>query len=97
LKIGTIDDSTTADTDPFVLPATPIYQPGTFGAIEPAISHVQSDIVIPAGDYKWNQIVELQLADGKKVCFLTKKKRSVNIESFVDDRRSNKLGDNCRR
>jgi hypothetical protein len=49
---------------------TPIYQPGAFGAIEPAIAHVSSDFTVPLSEYKWNQIVELQLSDGKKVFYL---------------------------
>jgi hypothetical protein len=73
LKINTTDEQTTTDVNVFVLPATPIYQPGTFGAIEPAIIHVDADFTIPISEYKWNQIVELQLPDGKKVFDLREK------------------------
>jgi hypothetical protein len=70
LKINTTDETPLTDIDVFVLPATPIYQPGTFGAIEPAMTHVSADFIIPLSEYKWNQIAELQLPDGKKVFFL---------------------------
>lgn len=53
----------------YITPVTPIYQPGAFGAMEPAVTHVMSDFIIPSSEYKWNQIIELQLPDGKKVFF----------------------------
>jgi hypothetical protein len=53
--------------DIYITPVTPISQTGTFGAIEPAITHLASDFTIPLSEYKWNQVVELQLPDGKKV------------------------------
>ena len=67
LKINLTDEQAASEVDMYITPATPIYQPGTFGAIEPAVSHVGSDFTIPLSEYKWNQIVELQLPDGKKV------------------------------
>ncbi|CAF2382637.1 unnamed protein product [Rotaria sp. Silwood2] len=45
----------------------PINQPDLFGAIEAPVAIVTSDINIPSTDFKWNQIVELQLSDGKKI------------------------------
>ncbi len=67
MKANTTDDQTQLDVDTYVTPITPTCQPGTFGAIEPAMAHVTSDFTIPLSEYKWNQIVELQLPDGKKV------------------------------
>lgn len=67
LRLSVIDDSSRSDVDTYLTPITPICQPGTFGAIEPAMAHVTGDFTIPSSDYKWNQIVELQLPDGKKV------------------------------
>ncbi|CAF1275673.1 unnamed protein product [Adineta ricciae] len=67
LKVNSTDDPSQLDVDTYVTPATPICQPGTFGAIEPAVTHGTSDFTIPLSDYKWNQIVELQLPDGKKM------------------------------
>ena len=67
LKVNSTDDLSQLDVDTYVTPATPICQPGTFGAIEPAVTHGTSDFTVPSPDYKWNQIVELQLPDGKKV------------------------------
>ena len=63
-----MDDSSRSDVDTYVTPVTPVCQPGTFGAIEPANTHVTSDFTVPPSEYKWNQIIELQLPDGKKVC-----------------------------
>jgi len=42
--------------------------------MEPAITPVTSDFTIPPSEYKWNQIIELQLSDGKKVLFKNKNK-----------------------
>ena len=67
MKINTTDDQATTDVDVYVTPVTPIYQPGTFGATEPAITHVSASFTVPPSEFKWNQIVELQLPDGKKV------------------------------
>jgi hypothetical protein len=67
LKISSSDNQSPSDVDTYVTPVTPTGQPGTFGAIEPAMAHVTSDFTIPLSEYKWNQVVELQLPDGKKV------------------------------
>jgi hypothetical protein len=72
LKINSTDDQIISDIDIYVTPVTPLYQPGTFGAMEPAITPVTTDFIIPPSEYKWNQIIELQLADGKKVLFKNK-------------------------
>jgi hypothetical protein len=53
-----------------VTPSTPIIQSGTFGGIEPPVTTVTSDFKMPVLVSKWNQIIELQLSDGRKVCFL---------------------------
>ena len=63
-----MDDSTPDDINIYVTPATPLSHPSTFGAIEPAMTHlITNDVTVPFSEYKWNQIVELQLSDGKKV------------------------------
>lgn len=81
LKISFSDEQTTSEVDMYVTPATPIYQPGTFGAIEPAVTHMGSGFTIPMSEYKWNQIVELQLPDGKKVYLIDNLFR--NADFFV--------------
>ena len=48
----------------------PINQPDLFGAIEAPITPVTNNITIPFTDFKWNQISELQLPNGKKVFIL---------------------------
>ncbi|CAF0774571.1 unnamed protein product [Rotaria sordida] len=55
----------TAEPSP-VLPA-PLIQPDLFGAIEAPVTTVPIDINIPFKDFKWNQVVELELPDGKKI------------------------------
>ena len=67
MKLSSTDDQSTPEIDIYVTPVTPIYQPGQFGAIEPAMARVSNDFTIPLSEYKWNQIVEIQLPDGKKV------------------------------
>jgi hypothetical protein len=67
LKSSSTDDQAESDVDTYVIPSTPVCQPGAFGAIEPAMTNVTSDFTVPLSEYKWNQIVELQLPDGKKV------------------------------
>jgi len=49
-------------------PSTSIVQSGTFGAIEPPVTTVTSDFKMPVLVSQWNQIIELQLPDGRKVC-----------------------------
>ncbi len=66
------EDEPQSAIDTFVTPSTPVGQAGIFGALEPPVTTETSDFTIPTSDYKWNQIVELQLSDGKKV-FLKKK------------------------
>jgi hypothetical protein len=61
------DDQLLSDIDIYVTPVTPISQSGAFGAIEPAITHVTNDFTIPTSEYKWNQNVEIELSNGKKV------------------------------
>ncbi|CAF1374593.1 unnamed protein product [Rotaria sordida] len=67
LKISSTDDQSSSNIDTYVTPATPLTQPGTFGAIEPAVTNITADFMIPSYEYKWNQIVELQLPDRKKM------------------------------
>ncbi len=62
-------DESQSSVDVYVTPSTPLGPSGTFGVLEPAFSTPSSDYTIPSTDYKWNQIVELQLSDGKKVFF----------------------------
>ena len=69
LKISSTDDQSQSDVDTYITPITPISQPGTFGAIEPAMAPVTANFIIPQSEYKWNQIVEIQLPNGKKVKF----------------------------
>lgn len=57
------------EIDSHLTPSTPITQPGTFGVIEPPSNAINGDIIIPIYEYKWNQIAEIQLSDGKKVRF----------------------------
>ncbi|CAF1271729.1 unnamed protein product [Rotaria sordida] len=43
-------------------------QPALDTIIEPSLMSLSSnDFIIPASEYKWNQVVELQLPDGKKM------------------------------
>jgi hypothetical protein len=81
LKLNSIDDQCPPAVDTYVTPATPVPQSGTFGAIEPAMSHVMSDFTIPLSEYKWNQVVELQLPDGKKV--LVQNEKENNSISYI--------------
>ncbi|CAF4434062.1 unnamed protein product, partial [Adineta steineri] len=67
LKVNSNDDQPQHEVDTYVTPITPTCQPGTFGAIEPTMAEVSSDFIIPQSEYKWNQIIELQLPDGKKM------------------------------
>ena len=67
MTINTEDESQSA-IDLYITPSTPVAQAGTFGAIEPPMSAVPSDFTVPVTEYKWNQIDEIQLSNGKKVC-----------------------------
>ncbi|CAF1445673.1 unnamed protein product, partial [Adineta steineri] len=67
LKVNSNDDQPQHEVDTYVTPITPTCQPGTFGAIETTMAEVSSDFIVPPSGYKWNQIVELQLPDGKKM------------------------------
>ena len=66
------DDPSASEVDSFITPSTPVAQSGSFGLIEPTMSVMASDFTIPVSEYKWNQIVELQLPDGKKVRVMKK-------------------------
>ncbi|CAF2034690.1 unnamed protein product [Rotaria magnacalcarata] len=67
LRLSSTDDLSSSIIDIYAAPATPINQPGTFGAIEPAMTNITSDFTIPVIEYKWNQTVEVQLPDRKKM------------------------------
>ncbi|CAF3687580.1 unnamed protein product [Rotaria sp. Silwood1] len=54
-----------ADTD--ATSSVPITQPDLYEAIETPATTVTNDIIIPFTDFKWNQIVELQLSNGNKI------------------------------
>ncbi len=56
------EDESQSVVDIYVSPSTPIGQSGTFGALEPSVSTIANDFIVPLSDYKWNQIVELQLS-----------------------------------
>ncbi|CAF4724464.1 unnamed protein product [Rotaria sp. Silwood1] len=56
-----VGDDTTAKS------SVPITQPDLFGAIEAPVTTVTNDITIPFTDFKWNQVVELQLSNGNKI------------------------------
>ncbi len=56
--------------DTYVTPLTPTVQSSSFGNLEPPVSPVTDNFTIPISDYRWNQITELQLPDGKKVLSL---------------------------
>jgi len=68
------DDEPQSAIDTSVTPSTPIVQSGTLGAIEPSVTTVKSDFIMPVIDPKWNETVEIQLPDGRKVFFLFIKK-----------------------
>ena len=93
------DDATAAVIDSFITPSTPVTQPGSFGAIEPAISAVASDFTIPLSEYKWNQVVEIQLSDGKKVRSTKETKNLCGLKIFfsLDGGGSYHLGNYVRR
>ncbi|CAF0874104.1 unnamed protein product [Adineta ricciae] len=61
------DDEPESVVDTYVTPSTPIGQSGTFGAIEPADTTVSDNLTIPVADPKWNQVVEVELSDDKKM------------------------------
>ncbi len=61
------NDEVQVVVDTYVTPSTPVGQSGTFGGLEPPVSTITNDFTMPLSDYKWNQIVELQLSDGRKV------------------------------
>ena len=65
-------------TDIFITPSTPVPQLNAFGNLEPSTNVVVSDVTIPLSEYKWNQIIELELPDGKKV-----RSRTSAILSFI--------------
>lgn len=67
MKLTSTDDGTTPTVDTYVTPVTPLNQPGAFGVIEPAVTNITPDFIIPTYEYKWNQVVEIQLPDRKKV------------------------------
>ncbi len=72
---STVDDNDELKVvvDTYLSPSTSVTQSGTFGALEPADSTIASDFTVPLTDFKWNQIVELEISDGRKV--LLKKKQ----------------------
>ncbi|CAF1066034.1 unnamed protein product [Adineta steineri] len=61
------DEESDVAVDTLVTPTTPTVPSGTFGAIEPGVSIIPSDFIIPFLADKWNQIVEIELPDGKKM------------------------------
>ena len=61
------DNGAEPGVDTNVPPSSPTGHGGTFGAIEPSLIAVPSDFTLPSADYKWNQIIELSLPDGRKV------------------------------
>ena len=63
------NDEPESAVDTYVTPSTPIGQSGTFGAIEPADTTVSDNFTIPVTDPKWNQVVEVELPEDKKVDF----------------------------
>ena len=67
MKINPTDDSTSSDVDAFATPIVSACQPGIFGVIESSMATINDDFLIPSFEYKWNQVVEIQLPDGKKV------------------------------
>ena len=67
LKLTSDDDESQPAVDTFITPLTPVALEGGFGALEPPVSPVIKDFIIPLSDYKWNQIVEIQLSNDKKV------------------------------
>ncbi len=78
---GEIEESKLV-VDTYLSPSTPVGQSGTFGALEPSVTTTASDFTVPTTDFKWNQIVELQLSDGRKVSNLflrRKQKKTLNL------------------
>lgn len=67
LKLNTGDDTEESEMEDYITPSTPILHPGTLGAVEPSMTQTTIELNIPLTEYKWNQIVEIQLPDGKKV------------------------------
>ncbi len=72
---STVDDNDEPKVvvDTYLAQLTPVTQSGTFGALEPAVSTIASDFTVPLTDFKWNQIVELEISDGRKVFFFRTK------------------------
>jgi hypothetical protein len=56
--------------DTFMTPATPVTHSGAFGDIEPPVTPATSSFVVPVSEYKWNQNVDIELPNGKKVRFV---------------------------
>ena len=95
LKTSATDDTPQVVTDIHVIPATPLSLSGTLGGLEPAMSQMIGELNIPLSEYKWNQIVELQLHDGKKVRSPQETPLRSALRRILDDCRSNHLGDQC--
>lgn len=53
------------------VPPTPIVHSGIFGSFEMSTSPIGRQFTVPVLDSKWNQVVEYQLPNGKKVFRVT--------------------------
>ena len=60
-------DQSEPTIDISIPPQTPILQTGVFESFEPPASPRTSQFTVPTSDPIWNNVVEYQLSDGKKV------------------------------
>ena len=95
------EDQSESTIDALPTPSATFVPGGIFGALEPAVSPTTtSQFTIPALESKWNQVVEYQLSDGKKVLFFLAQANLItrkNLFFRLDGSRSNNLGHNSRR
>ncbi|CAF4043406.1 unnamed protein product [Rotaria magnacalcarata] len=61
------DDESKLAAEATVITPTSLFQPGLFEAIDPQVTTVTNNLTVPFTDNKWNQTIEMQLSDGRKV------------------------------
>ncbi|CAF4398176.1 unnamed protein product [Rotaria socialis] len=61
------DDESQLAAEATVITPTSLFQPDLFGAVGPQVTTVTNDFTIPFTDNKWNQTIEMQLSDGRKI------------------------------
>ena len=67
------------------VPLTPLVQSGTIGTMTLPVPMMLGDFTIPLSPDKWNQVIELQLPDGKKVFLFLISLNKIIKFIFSDD------------